>query len=295
MERNPLFSVIIANYNNGCYLQDAIDSLLAQNYDNWEAIIIDDASPDNSKEVYDRYKDDSRFHIVFNEENKGYAYSVNRGVRLAQGVICARLDPDDVLFGTDVLETHVQKHLEMPEVVLVYSGMYRADENLNIVNEVYRQAVPEGSSFLEMRGWPVQHFASFKREAFLRVGGCDETQRRAVDYGLYYRLEEVGKTYYLNKLQYVQRNNPHSMSLNDNSYKASSWHVYACVEAMKRRGLKDESLMLFPIESTLRKEYKKGYKTGYENGYEKATSSRVYKAGLVLASPLLWLKKLLKR
>lgn len=48
MDRNPLFSVIIANYNNGCYLQDAIDSLLAQNYDNWEAIIIDDASPDNS-------------------------------------------------------------------------------------------------------------------------------------------------------------------------------------------------------------------------------------------------------
>ena len=85
------------------------------------------------------------------------------------------------------------------------------------------------------------------------------------------------------------------MSLNDNSYKASSWHVYACVEAMKRRGLKDESLMLFPIESTLRKEYKKAYKTGYENGYEKATSSRVYKAGLVLASPFLWLKKLLKR
>ena len=73
MDRNPLFSVIIANYNNGCYLQDAIDSLLAQKYDNWEAIIIDDASPDNSKEIYDRYKDDPRFHIVFNEENKGYA------------------------------------------------------------------------------------------------------------------------------------------------------------------------------------------------------------------------------
>lgn len=287
MDRNPFFSVIIANYNNGCYLQDAIDSLLAQKYDNWEAIIIDDASPDNSKEIYDKFKDDPRFRIVFNEENKGYAYSVNRGVRLAKGTVCARLDPDDVLFGTDVLETHVQKHLEMPEVTLVYSGMYRADENLNIVSEVYRWAVPEGSSILEMRGWPVQHFASFKREAFLRVGGCDETQRRAVDYGLYYRLEEVGKTYYLNRLQYVQRNNSHSMSLNDNQYKAHAWHVYACVEAMKRRGLTDESLMLFPMEASLKKEYQKGY--------EKATSSRVYKAGLVLASPIIWLKKLLKR
>ena len=212
---------------------------------------------------------------------------MNRGGQLARGMVCARLDPDDVLFGTDVLETHVQKHLEMPEVTLVYSGMYRADENLNIVSENYKQAVPEGSSILEMRGWPVHHFASFKREAFLRVGGCDEMQRRAVDYGLYYRLEEVGKTYYLNRLQYVQRNNPHSISLNDNAYKASAWQIYACVEAMKRRGLTDESLMLFPMEAANR--------DAFHKGYEKATRSRIYRAGLVIATPFLWLQKLWKK
>jgi glycosyltransferase involved in cell wall biosynthesis len=287
MDRNPLFSIIIANYNNGCYLQDAIDSLLAQNYDKWEAIIIDDASPDNSKEIYDKYKDDPRFHIAFNEKNKGYSYSVNRGVELAQGEICARLDPDDVLVGKDVIATHVQKHLEMPEVTMVYSGQYRADEHLNIFKEMPGLDVPEGSSLLEMSTWPVHHLVSFKRKAFLAVGGMDVLMRRAEDYDLYYKFEEAGKIYHLDAIQYIQRQNPHSASLGDNAYKASAWQTYACVEAMKRRGLTDESLMLFPMEAANR--------DAFHKGYEKATRSRIYKAGLVIATPFLWLQKLLKR
>lgn len=287
MDRNPLFSIIIANYNNGCYLQDAIDSLLAQNYDKWEAIIIDDASPDNSKEIYDKYKDDPRFHIAFNEKNKGYSYSVNRGVELAQGEICARLDPDDVLVGKDVITTHVQKHLEMPEVTMVYSGQYRADEHLNIFKEMPGLDVPEGSSLLEMSTWPVHHLVSFKRKAFLAVGGMDVLMRRAEDYDLYYKFEEAGKIYHLDAIQYIQRQNPHSASLGDNAYTASAWQTYACVEAMKRRGLTDESLMLFPMEAANR--------DAFHKGYEKATRSRIYRAGLVIATPFLWLQKLLKR
>ena len=65
MEKTPLFSVLIANYNNGKYLQEAVDSVLAQTYTNWEIIIVDDKSTDNSAEVYNQYKDDSRFHIYY--------------------------------------------------------------------------------------------------------------------------------------------------------------------------------------------------------------------------------------
>ena len=51
MERTPLFSVLIANYNNGCFLKDAINSVLSQSYTNWEIIIVDDCSTDNTIEI----------------------------------------------------------------------------------------------------------------------------------------------------------------------------------------------------------------------------------------------------
>lgn len=287
MINKPLFSILIANYNNGCYIQDAIDSVLAQEYDNWEVVIVDDASNDNSKEIYDKYKADSRFRVYFNKRNMGAGYTKHKCVDMAYGYICGFLDPDDVLVGTDVLGMMVITHLSNPNASIVYSGMYRADENLNILRESPGQTIDSGSSALHTKDWPFHHFLTFKMEKYLQTEGIDAFMRRAVDYDMYYKLEEEGNVIHLDCIQYIQRNNPHSISLNDNSYKATAWHTYACVQAMKRRGLTDESLMLFPIEHKLREYYLKGY--------EKATSSRIYKAGKIIASPLLLLQKLWKK
>ena len=67
----PLFSILVANYNNGRYLQEAIDSILAQTYDNWEVILVDDKSTDDSPVIYGKYASDSRFKIYYNDVNRG--------------------------------------------------------------------------------------------------------------------------------------------------------------------------------------------------------------------------------
>ena len=59
MNDNPLFSVLIANYNNGKYLMEAINSVYAQTYTNWEIILVDDASTDNTKEIYKELEKDA--------------------------------------------------------------------------------------------------------------------------------------------------------------------------------------------------------------------------------------------
>ncbi|MBO4738767.1 MAG: glycosyltransferase [Bacteroidales bacterium] len=59
MNDNPLFSVLIANYNNGKYLMEAINSVYAQTYTNWEIILVDDASTDNFKEIYKKLEKDA--------------------------------------------------------------------------------------------------------------------------------------------------------------------------------------------------------------------------------------------
>ena len=286
MDRKPLLSVLIANYNNGCYLQEAIDSVLRQVYNNWEIIIVDDASPDFSAEIYNRYKDDERFHVYYNDDNKGVGFTKRQCLEWANGDICGFLDPDDVLVGTDVFDIMVETHLDHPNASMIYSGMYRADERLNITREEPGLSIEQGSSGLQMKSWPFRPFLTFKMEKYRQTEGMNVMMRNAEDYDLYYKLEEVGEVIHLDRIMYIQRNNPHSNSLNDNAYKASAWQIYACVEAMKRRGLTDESLMLFPMEAANRNAFRKGY--------EKATRSKVYRAGMIIAAPFLWLQKLWK-
>lgn len=287
MEEAPLFSVLIANYNNGCYLQEAVDSIQRQSYSNWEIVIVDDCSTDNSAELYKVLANNPKIHVFCNEKNRGAGYTKRRCVELAQGEICGFVDPDDVLVGDDVFDVMVKKHLEYPLASMVYSGMYRGDTTLNIVSTTPGETIDQDSSALETRSWPFHHFVSFKRSAYMKTDGIDPDMKRAVDYDMYYKLEEVGDVVHIDCIQYIQRNNPHSISLNSNSYKAAVWHSYACVRAMTRRGKTDESLMLFPVEHALKK--------AYYNGYEKAVSSKIYRLGRLLASPALWLAKLWKR
>lgn len=278
MEQSPFLSILIANYNNGQYLDEAIESVKKQIFSNWEIIIVDDCSTDNSKDIYKRYKSDNKIHIFFNEQNRGCGYTKRRCVDLAHGKICGFLDPDDVFVGNDVFDTHVKAHVDYPNASMVYSGMYRADENLKITKETPGKNIDPESSILETRSWPVHHFTTFKKEKYNQTEGIDAGMVRAVDYDLYYKLEEVGEVLHLDCIQYIQRNNPNSISLNDNSYKAAAWHTYACVQAMKRRGLTDESLMLFPFEYKLREYH-----------------SKIYKIGKVVAYPFLVLRKLWKK
>ena len=127
-----MFSVLIANYNNGKYLQEAIDSVLAQTYNNWEIIIVDDKSTDDSVEVYNKYKDDSRFRIYFNDKNEGCGYTKRRCAELAHGDICGFLDPDDTLT-EDALEKHIKVHSSQPKVSVIYSRCYYRDNKGKII------------------------------------------------------------------------------------------------------------------------------------------------------------------
>src|SRR5690348_4514160 len=92
------FSILIANYNNGKYFKDCYDSIIAQSYNNWEAIIIDDKSTDNSIELINRLiRLDPRFKLIENDKNYGCGYTKRRCVELSSGEVCGFLDPDDAL------------------------------------------------------------------------------------------------------------------------------------------------------------------------------------------------------
>lgn len=281
MEKTPLFSVLIANYNNGKFLQEAIDSVLAQTYNNWEIIIVDDKSTDNSAEIYNKYKDDSRFHIYFNDKNEGCGYTKRRCAELAQGDICGFLDPDDTLM-PNALETMVKAHIDNRNVSLIYSryNIITADGSvIGISNQ--QEDMPEGGSFLEGQGG-ISHFVSYKRNYYLKTPGIDPDYKRAVDHDLYLLLEEVGKVLFLDLVLYNYRTETgDNISLGQNGDKAFLWHLVGMVDACRRRGL--------PIEDVVSKDLD-NYLTWNRNearieGIESIKKSLSYRFGNKLMKP----------
>jgi glycosyltransferase involved in cell wall biosynthesis len=240
MTKTPLFSILIAQYNNGKYLLDAMQSIKGQTYTNWEVILVDDASTDNSKELYNLYEDDSRIKIFYNEENKGCGYTKRRCVELATGEICGFLDPDDLLT-TNALEIMVNLHEQNKQASLVYSNYIQANENLRKKKII--KPHPIESDFLTSYSGYISHFATFKLNLYLKTEGIDVKFKRAIDQDLYYKLEEVGPVIYTNDYLYIYRIHSGGISVNSNELAAFSWRLVAIMDACKRRNIDFERII----------------------------------------------------
>jgi len=96
--KSPKISVVMSVYNGGERLSIAIDSVLRQTYKDFEFIIINDGSTDESLKVIEKYERQDDRIIVIDRENKGLANSLNEGVTLSRGEYVARMDQDDICF-----------------------------------------------------------------------------------------------------------------------------------------------------------------------------------------------------
>ena len=126
-------SVIIPTYNRADMLGDALDSVLKQTYTNWEVIVVDDGSTDDTQSVMTRYTD-PRIHYVY-QANKGLPGARNTGIRHAQGEYLALLDSDDV-FLPHRLERQLALAEADPAIGVVAGGCIETDTHLRPIREV---------------------------------------------------------------------------------------------------------------------------------------------------------------
>lgn len=237
--KNPLVSILIANYNNAKYLDDCIQSILNQTYSNWEIIFVDDDSTDNSLEIISKYSH-LPITIVRNDKNKGCGYTKHRCASIANGTYLGFLDPDDALT-TDAIETLVP-HFD-DNISMVYSRFYHCDEKLNVLSiNPHQRAIPEGNSYLEIGNYAISHFVLFSKKAYNLSGGIDPLFRRAVDQDLYYKLEEFGSCFFVDKPLYYYRNNANGIS-QEKKKLAFLWHEIAKMHAYQRRGMNPELIL----------------------------------------------------
>ena len=93
---NPKVSIVVPNYNHARFLPRRIDSILGQSFQDFELILLDDCSADDSRSILSKYADDPRVRIEFNEVNSGSSFKQwNKGVRLAHGEYVWIAESDD--------------------------------------------------------------------------------------------------------------------------------------------------------------------------------------------------------
>ena len=288
MSTHPLFSILIANYNNGKYLMDAINSVRQQTYTNWEIIIVDDCSTDNSREVYQTLEQDPQIHIYYNEQNRGCGYTKRRCAELAQGELCGFLDPDDKLVLT-ALEKMVDVHVRYPNVSVVYSKAYYCDTDFNIIGEVSLPDFSNGETYFDYRWNGSMQLATYKKSFYDKTEGVDARAYAGVDQDLYFKIEEVGDIYALDEFTYyyVTKGHENSISTNVDTYgRLWYWNLVVRAEAAKRRG--------FDVHTVMQKDFDKVLENYLSRQiYEKELeirSSLTYRLGKVIMRPLSWLR-----
>lgn len=189
----PIVSVIIAVYNAEPYLDECLESLVAQTFDDWEVVACDDASTDQSWLKLQRWtRQDSRIRAVRNDFNQGPAATRNRALDLCRGTFIAIQDADDLSF-PERLRSQVG-YLEVhPECAFVGTGLTLFDEHGEYGRRIPSPAPPRSRDYLT--GIPFCHATTlFRREALEAVGGYRiawET-RRGQDYDLFMRLHAGG-------------------------------------------------------------------------------------------------------
>ncbi len=236
MDTNPLFSILIANYNNGKYIQDAINSVISQTYSNWEIIIVDDGSTDKSRDILSHHTTKENIHIHYNSENKGCGYTKRRCVELAQGELCCFLDADDVLL-PNALEDHVEAHHTHQDCSCVFSRYYKCTEDLSIIEESRTLTLPEGQTYFSHRDYSPEHLTSFKKKCYDLTDGISADLLAAVDQDLYFKLEEIAPIVILDKLTYKYRSTINQISQGDNWSRALYWNLKVQLDTCKRRNL----------------------------------------------------------
>ena len=191
------FSIVTVCYNASSFIAETIESVLSQDYDDFEYLIVDGDSSDNTVEIIKHYAVDPRLTWQ-TAPDRGISDAMNKGVSLASGDIVAHLNADDYYADKSVLKRVAAAFRENPEPGWVSAGFTFVAEDGAHIRAVrarrysYRRLV---------RGNILLHPATFiSRELFQRVGGFDVSLRYCMDYDLFLRLGAVAPPVMLDDL-----------------------------------------------------------------------------------------------
>lgn len=196
MTRNPLISVITPTYNRANYLHEAIDSVLNQSYSNFEHLIIDDGSTDNTEELVACYLNSQKVRYFY-QENQGQSVARNKGVTQAKGEFICFLDSDD-RWKLHKLKASLAAFEQHPEVDVVYGDYEFIDQH---GKKLKLKNMPRYSGRISKElikdNCVSMNTTMVRAKTVKAIGGFSSHVKVADDYDLWLRLSAKSKFLYL--------------------------------------------------------------------------------------------------
>ncbi|DAC09413.1 MAG TPA: glycosyltransferase, partial [Candidatus Poseidoniales archaeon] len=236
VQDHPLVTIYIPAYNVEEYIEEAVDSALAQTYENIEICVHNDGSTDGTMAVLNRrYRRHPKINVG-HAPNSGISGASNQAIRAGSGELVLQLDGDDVL-EPNAVEVLVEaiRHGH----VCAYGNFRRIDPEGTLIDEGWEE--PHYSRERLLRSMIVHHPRLFRRDAWEAVGGHDENLTNAVDYDLFLKLSEVGTMHHVRQTLYSYRILETSTSRAKSAQQTSNTHRVVQA-ALERQGLNNFAL-----------------------------------------------------
>ncbi|WP_104089108.1 glycosyltransferase [Cryobacterium sp. N19] len=238
----PLVSVVIPTIKIDSFLREAVESILSQNYINFELIVVLDGLlvPQNSPE----WMGDPRVRVVPLANNVGTPRALNIGISQCRGIYIARLDADDIAY-PGRLQAQVTAFSNASGLVCLGTGTDVIDDAGRLIRKMIGSG-ESGRAGLLTRNTLVHSSVMYRRDVFLSLGGYNQLCKRAQDYELFLRFAAVGEIASLPGVFTAYRTHPAQHSKN-----TSPWKIYTR-EILRRRLDLARAMGRAPIGQVLR-------------------------------------------
>ncbi|HXG94351.1 MAG TPA: glycosyltransferase [Blastocatellia bacterium] len=205
-------SVVIPTFNSARYVVDAVESVLSQSFRDFEIIVVDDGSTDETEDVMRRYESKVRY---IRQANGGVARARNRGIEEARGQYVAFLDADDTWFA-DKLERQMAALASHPQYRVCYTAFTMVDSELAPLGTVRSSRVGSTLEDLLLRGNVIGSICTVlcERSLFETVGGFDAALSQCADWDMWVRLAAHTEFLYLDEPTVTYRQHDANMSRN---------------------------------------------------------------------------------
>ena len=238
MPGSPLVSILIANFNNGRFIAETLESAVRQTYPNTEIVVVDDGSEDDSLSVIERFINahpEAKARLVKNNDHKGCGRIKRQCVELSEGEYFCFLDPDDTIV-PEAVATLMEVVKTHPEYGIVYCTHYLCNENLEPQwVSTYPGRIPEGQSHLTSTEGHISALALCNRKFYDQTPGIEASYQVAEDQDLYLKMEEVAPVFFVDKALYYYRKHDHNTSWDDNKVFNNFYWRYICEKAAYQR------------------------------------------------------------